>query len=77
MPISIIGAHEILPKRTLKIKPGRVTMVIGQPVDVSGYTIEMRSELIERVRGIIIRNFESGRASGGTPPAPDRGKDAL
>jgi hypothetical protein len=46
-------------------------------VDVSGYTIETRSELIERVRGIIIRNFESGRASGGAPPAADRGKDLL
>jgi 1-acyl-sn-glycerol-3-phosphate acyltransferase len=77
VPISIIGAHEILPKRSLKIKPGRITMIIGRPVDVSGYTIETRSTLIERVRGIIIRNFESGRASGDTPPAPDHGKDVL
>jgi 1-acyl-sn-glycerol-3-phosphate acyltransferase len=77
VPISIIGAHEILPKRSLKIKPGKVTMIIGRPVDVSGYTIETRSELIERVREIIIRNFESARASGGTPPAPDRGKEVL
>jgi 1-acyl-sn-glycerol-3-phosphate acyltransferase len=77
VPISIIGAHEILPKRTLKIKPGRITMVIGRPVDVSGYTIETRGELIERVRGIIIRNFENCRTSGGKSPAPDRGKDAL
>jgi len=75
VPISIIGAHEILPKRSLKIKPGRITMIIGRPVDVSGYTIETRGALIERVRGIIIRNFESGRASGETPPAPDRGPD--
>ena len=77
VPISIIGAHEIMPKRTLKIKPGRITMVIDRSVDVSGYTIETRGELIERVRGIIIRNFESGRASGGKSPAPDRGKDVL
>jgi hypothetical protein len=46
-------------------------------VDVSGFTIETRSELIELVRGIIVRNFESGRVSGGTPPAPDRGKEIL
>lgn len=77
VPISIIGAHEIMPKRTLNVRPGRITMVIDRPVDVSGYTIETRGELIERVRGIIIRNFENGRASGGTPPAPDRGKDVL
>ena len=38
---------KILPKRSLKIRPGRVTMVIGRPVEVSGYTIETRGELIE------------------------------
>lgn len=66
VPISIIGAHEIMPKRTLKVNPGRITMVIDRPQDVSGYTIETRGELIERVRGIIIRNFGKGIALGGT-----------
>jgi len=59
VPISIIGAHEIMPKRTLKLKPGRITMVIDRPVDVSGYTLETRSELIEKIRQIIVGNFES------------------
>ena len=59
VPISIIGANEIMPKRTLKVKPGRITMVIDQPVDVSGYTLETRSELIERIRNIIVRNLET------------------
>ena len=58
VPISIIGAQEIMPKRSLKVKPGRITMVIDRPVDVSGYTIETRGELIERVRNIIIGNVE-------------------
>ena len=71
VPISIIGAHKIMPKRTLKVKPGRITMIIDRPVDVSGYTIEKRGELIERVRGIIVRNFESGGASGGSFPSTD------
>ena len=77
VPISIIGAHEIMPKRTLKIKPGRITMVIGRPVEVSGYTIETRGELIERVRGIIVRNFENNRTSREKCPEPDRGRDSL
>ena len=58
VPISIIGANEIMPKRTLKVKPGRITMVIDRPVDVSGYTLETRGELIERIRNIIVSNFE-------------------
>jgi len=75
VPISIIGAHKIMPKRTLKVKPGRITMIIGRPVDVSGYTIETRGELIERVRSIMIRNFENGGAPDGTPPPTDLGKE--
>ena len=59
VPISIIGSHEIMPKRTLKVKPGRITMVIDRPVDVSGYTLETRGKLIERVRHIIVSNFEN------------------
>ena len=50
-------------------------MIIDRPVDVSGYTIDTRGELIERVRGIIIRNFEKGKTSGGTTPVRDGGKD--
>jgi len=58
VPISIIGAGEIMPKRTLKVRPGRITLVIDRPVDVSGYTLETRGELIERIRDIIVRNCE-------------------
>jgi len=77
VPISIIGAHEIMPKRTLKFRPGKITMIIDRPVDVSGYTIETRGELIERVRGIIIRNFESVRNPDTDFEAADRGMGGL
>jgi 1-acyl-sn-glycerol-3-phosphate acyltransferase len=75
VPISIIGASEIMPKRTLNVKPGRITMVIDRPVDVSGYTLETRGELIERIRDIIVRNFESRAISPGDASAETRGKD--
>ncbi|MBA4421916.1 MAG: 1-acyl-sn-glycerol-3-phosphate acyltransferase [Syntrophus sp. (in: bacteria)] len=75
VPISIIGAHEIMPKRTLKVKPGRITMVIDRPVDVSGYTHETRGELIERIRHIIVSNFEnpSGPGKDASVEAPRKG----
>jgi 1-acyl-sn-glycerol-3-phosphate acyltransferase len=57
VPISIIGASEIMPKRSLNVRPGRITMVIDRPVDVSGYTLETRGELIEKIRGIIVGNL--------------------
>jgi len=61
VPITIIGASEIMPKRSLKINPGRITMIIGQPIDVTAYSEDSRPELIERVRNVIMKNFQSWR----------------
>lgn len=58
VPISIVGADKIMPKRSLLIKPGKITMIIDKPIDVTNYSIENRHELIEKVRNVIIKNFE-------------------
>jgi 1-acyl-sn-glycerol-3-phosphate acyltransferase len=63
VPISIIGAGEIMPKRSLVIKPGKIIMVIDRPVDVSGYSIETRQDLIDRIQNIITRNYEDTRTA--------------
>jgi 1-acyl-sn-glycerol-3-phosphate acyltransferase len=76
VPISIIGAHEIMPKRSLMVKPGKITLVIDRPVEVSGYTIETRTELIERIRNAILRNCEAyGRDGAATGAAGKPGKE--
>jgi len=59
VPISIIGAGEIMPRRSLRIKPGKITMVIDKPIDISGYSIENRQELIDRVQNIIAKNYDA------------------
>lgn len=64
VPISIIGASEIMPKRSLKINPGTITMVIGKPIEVTPYTTETRHELIEKVRGVIVENFNAWQRPG-------------
>ena len=57
VPISIVGAKDIMPKRSLHINPGKVvTMVIDKPIDVTGYSTERHHELIDRVRDVIIKN---------------------
>jgi 1-acyl-sn-glycerol-3-phosphate acyltransferase len=75
VPISIIGAHQIMPKRTLKVKPGRIRMVIDRPVEVNGYTLETRGELIEKIRHIIVRNLENpaGPHRDASAEAPGKG----
>ena len=60
VPVCIIGAGAIMPKRSLRINPGKVTMIIGKPIDVTGYTVEDRAQLIERVRNVIVNNYDRG-----------------
>jgi len=67
VPVTIIGANKVWPKRTLNIKRGDITLVIDKPVDVSPYTEEGRNDLIEKVRAIIIHNF--GTFEAGTLPS--------
>jgi len=64
IPITIIGAGGIMPKRSLRINPGKVTLIIDKPIDVTGYTVENRAQLIERVRDIIVNNINQRIPSG-------------
>lgn len=75
VPISIIGAHKIMPKRSLTIHRGEITIIIDRPVDVTEYTIDTRGDLIKRVRDTIIRNFENGKASCGQSSISDQGEE--
>jgi len=59
VPISIIGSGDIMPKRSLRIRPGKIRLVIDKPIDTKNYTPENRQELINRVRQVIIRNYEN------------------
>jgi 1-acyl-sn-glycerol-3-phosphate acyltransferase len=64
VPVSIVGRGQIMPKRSLKVTPGRVKLVIGKPIDVRDYNIDNRHELIDRVRKIIIKNYDDWRETG-------------
>jgi 1-acyl-sn-glycerol-3-phosphate acyltransferase len=64
VPISIIGSGEIMPKRSLKIKPGKIKLVIGKPIEVKNFTLEDRQELIRIVRETIIKNYDIWRTEG-------------
>jgi 1-acyl-sn-glycerol-3-phosphate acyltransferase len=59
VPVSIVGSDQIMPKRSVKIKPGQIKLVIGEPIEVKYFDIEKRHELIEKVRNTIIKNYNS------------------
>jgi len=64
VPITIIGSGRIMPKRSLRIQPGKIKMVIDKPIDTKNYTIENRHALIEKVRNNIIKNYDDWRDVG-------------
>ncbi len=59
VPISIIGSGKIMPKRSLRIQPGLIKLVIDKPIDTRNYTLENRQALIQKVRDIIIQNYNA------------------
>jgi 1-acyl-sn-glycerol-3-phosphate acyltransferase len=53
VPVACIGAHRIMKKKSLVIRPGKVTVRFGKPVDVSGYTVDQRNALAQQVHDAV------------------------
>jgi len=60
LPVTVNGSRRILPKGELVVKPGKVQVVVGDPIDTSGYTTAIVQELIDKTRQAIIANFDPG-----------------
>jgi len=53
VPVACIGAHRIMPKNSLSIRPGEVTVRFCPPIDAANYKPEERAKLAQRVRAAI------------------------
>lgn len=60
VPVSIRGGHEVLPKGSLRIRPGTIDVVFGEPVPTSSFTLESKDALIATVRDRIIAGLSQG-----------------
>ncbi len=49
VPMVCIGAHRVMRKGELKIRPGQVVVRFLAPIDAGAYTFEQRDELMARV----------------------------
>ncbi|MCE1188362.1 MAG: 1-acyl-sn-glycerol-3-phosphate acyltransferase [Ignavibacteria bacterium] len=59
VPVTIKGTEKILPKGTLRIHPGVITVVFDKPIEVAPVMNKKdEMELMDKVREIIIRNKE-------------------
>jgi len=61
VPITIIGTREIMPKKSLRVTPGKVTLIIHEPVFLGEYSEATVDQLIERVRKPIVNAYYAHR----------------
>ena len=57
VPVTIRGTFALLPRTSLAPRPGRVDVIISEPIDTATYNEKTLNELIERTRAAIARNL--------------------
>jgi 1-acyl-sn-glycerol-3-phosphate acyltransferase len=60
LPVTVNGSRRVMPKGSLVVKPGKIQVVIGDPIDTSGYTAATVQELIDKTRQAVMANFDLG-----------------
>jgi 1-acyl-sn-glycerol-3-phosphate acyltransferase len=58
VPMALVGTYELLPIDTHHFRPRPVKLVIGKPIDPSGYSIRQTDELTARLRNEILELYE-------------------
>jgi 1-acyl-sn-glycerol-3-phosphate acyltransferase len=53
VPIALKGTRELMPRGSVWLRPGRVQVIIGEPIPTDGLSGDDRNALLERVRGTI------------------------
>lgn len=60
LPVTVIDTREILPAKSLRIRPGRVRMIIHQPLEPAGPGPGRASELSRRCHAIVAGALPQG-----------------
>ena len=63
VPVAICGTHDVMPKGSLRISPGRVTVSINPPIETASYAKGDKNLLMETVRSVMKNDFERIRAT--------------
>jgi 1-acyl-sn-glycerol-3-phosphate acyltransferase len=59
LPVTVNGSRRVLPKGELVVKPGKIQVVVGNPIETDGYTTDTVQALIDKTRKTIIANFDA------------------
>ena len=53
VPVACAGAHRVMAKRSLIVRPGVITVHFAPPIDPSTYSLDERDALVSRVRAAL------------------------
>ncbi len=59
VPVTIRGTFELLPKTTLAPRPGRVDVMLGEPIDTTDYNDKRLDDLIARTKAVIQQTLDA------------------
>jgi 1-acyl-sn-glycerol-3-phosphate acyltransferase len=57
VPVTIRGTFAMLPRTSLAPRPGRVDVIISEPIETTDYNEKTLPALIERTRAAIAANL--------------------
>ncbi len=66
VPVTIIGAHSLLPKKSLRLVKGKVLFIIDKPINTSNLLETDKNQLLNQCRDIMInnkKNYNYGNSS--------------
>ncbi|OHD63359.1 MAG: acyl-phosphate glycerol 3-phosphate acyltransferase [Spirochaetes bacterium RBG_13_51_14] len=53
LPVTVTGSRKVLPKGSIVFTPGRIEVIISDPIDTRGYNHDNMQELMEKTRTVI------------------------
>jgi 1-acyl-sn-glycerol-3-phosphate acyltransferase len=53
VPISLVGSRHVMFKGQLMVRPGRVTLIVHDPIDTSGVPRESAREFASNVHDVV------------------------
>jgi 1-acyl-sn-glycerol-3-phosphate acyltransferase len=53
VPVALLGTRALMPRGSLLLRSGTMTVIIGEPIATQGLSDEERANLGERVRGVV------------------------
>ncbi|HEV8336815.1 MAG TPA: lysophospholipid acyltransferase family protein [Candidatus Polarisedimenticolia bacterium] len=63
VPLAIRGSRAVLPKGSLSIRPGIITVVVGDPIDPRPFSVDQKEALMTRVRSALEAALGAGTAA--------------